>query len=84
MKKPYTLLNKAEPYLWILPSIILMCIFIIIPIGFVFRMSMSQVTYLYKLAFYNSKQGVIAVQQEVLLGGDAAQLLADLQAEIAG
>ena len=44
MKKPYTLLNKAEPYLWILPSIILMCIFIIIPIGFVFRMSLSQVT----------------------------------------
>ena len=44
MKKPYTLLNKAEPYLWILPSIILMSIFIIIPIGFVFRMSMSQVT----------------------------------------
>ena len=44
MKKPYTLLNKAEPYLWILPSIILMSIFIIIPIGFVFRMSFSQVT----------------------------------------
>ena len=59
MKKPYTLLNKADPYLWILPSIILMCIFII-PIGFVFRMSMSQVTYLYKLAFYNSKQGEAA------------------------
>ena len=36
--KPYTLLNKAEPYLWILPSIILMSIFIIVPIGFVFRM----------------------------------------------
>ena len=44
MKKPYTLANKAEPYLWILPSIILMSIFIIIPIGFVFRMSLSQVT----------------------------------------
>ena len=44
MKKPDTLLNKAEPYLWILPSIILMSIFIIIPIGFVFRMSISQVT----------------------------------------
>jgi len=42
--KPYTLLNKAEPYLWILPSIILMFIFIIIPIGFVFRMAFSQVT----------------------------------------
>ena len=44
MKKPYTLLNKAEPYFWILPSIILMFIFIIIPIGFVFRMAFSQVT----------------------------------------
>ena len=44
VKKPYTLANKAEPYLWILPSIILMFIFIIIPIGFVFRMAFSQVT----------------------------------------
>ena len=44
MKKPYTLLNKAEPYIWILPSIILMFIFIIIPNGFVFRMAFSQVT----------------------------------------
>ena len=42
--KPYTLLNKAEPYLWILPSVILMSIFIIVPIGFVFRMAFSQVT----------------------------------------
>ena len=42
--KPYTLLNKAEPYLWILPGIILMAIFIIVPIGFVFRMAFSQVT----------------------------------------
>ena len=44
MKKPYTLLNKAEPYLWILPSIILMSIFIIVPIGFVFRMAFSKIT----------------------------------------
>ena len=42
--KPITLLNQAEPYLWILPSIILMTIFIIIPIGFVFRMAFSHVT----------------------------------------
>ena len=42
--KPYTLLNKTEPYLWILPSIILMSIFIIIPIGFVFRMAFSKIT----------------------------------------
>jgi len=41
--KPYTLLNKAEPYLWILPSVILMAIFILIPIGPVFQMSMSEV-----------------------------------------
>ena len=43
-KKAHTLLNKTEPYLWILPSIILMAIFIIFPIGFVFRMAFSQVT----------------------------------------
>ena len=44
MKKPYKLANKAEPYLWILPSIILMSIFIIVPIGFVFRMAFSKIT----------------------------------------
>ena len=44
-KKPYSpLLRKTEPYLWILPSIILMTIFIIVPIGFVFRMAFSKVT----------------------------------------
>ena len=43
MKKNYTLLNKAEPYLWILPSVILMAIFIIVPIGSVFQMAMSDV-----------------------------------------
>jgi len=36
--------NQPEAYLWILPSIILMSIFIIVPIGFVFRMAFSQVT----------------------------------------
>lgn len=46
MKKntPNTLLRKSEPYLWILPSIILMTVFIIVPIFFVFRMAFSQVT----------------------------------------
>ena len=42
--KPYTLLRQAEPYLWILPSIILMAIFIIVPIGSVFQMAMSDVS----------------------------------------
>lgn len=43
-KTPRTLANKAEPYLWILPSIILMSIFIIVPIGYVFYMAFSKVT----------------------------------------
>ena len=39
-----SLLLRAEPYLWILPSIILMAIFIVVPIGFVFRMAFSKIT----------------------------------------
>ena len=42
MKKK--LLNKAEPYIWIAPSVILMSIFIIVPIFYVFKMSMSKIT----------------------------------------
>ncbi len=37
-------IQKIEPYIWILPSIILMSVFILIPIGFVFRMALSKVT----------------------------------------
>ena len=37
-------LSNIEPYIWIAPSIILMCIFIIVPITTVFRMAFSQVT----------------------------------------
>ncbi len=37
-------LRKAEPYLWILPSILLMAVFILVPIYTVFKMSMSKVT----------------------------------------
>lgn len=37
-------IRKIEPYIWILPSIILMFVFILIPIAFVFRMSLSKVT----------------------------------------
>ena len=52
MSKTKTLRNKKgskffsgiEPYIWIAPSIILMSIFIIIPIGTVFRMAFSKVT----------------------------------------
>ena len=46
MKKntPRRLGSTVEPYIWILPSVILMAIFIIVPNGFVFRMAFSQVT----------------------------------------
>ena len=36
--------RKVEPYLWILPSVVLMAIFIIVPIGYVFRMAFSEVS----------------------------------------
>ena len=39
-----SLLQWAEPYLWILPSIILMAIFIVVPIGYVFYMSLSDIS----------------------------------------
>ena len=37
-------LQTVEPYLWILPSIILMGIFILIPIFYVFKMSVSDIS----------------------------------------
>lgn len=37
-------LRRIEPYLWILPSIILMSVFIAYPIGIVFKMSVSKVS----------------------------------------
>ena len=48
-----SLLLQVEPYLWIMPSIILMAIFIVVPIGFVFRMAFSQVTRTGKLKGFN-------------------------------
>ena len=44
MNKNKKLVRTLEPYVWISPSIILMSIFIIIPIFFVFRMSVSKIT----------------------------------------
>ena len=44
MNKNKKLVRTLEPYVWISPSIILMSIFIIVPIFFVFRMSVSKIT----------------------------------------
>ena len=41
MKKKF---KKVEPYVWILPSVLLMAIFILVPIIFVYRMALSDVS----------------------------------------
>ena len=43
-KKNSRLQNRAEPYLWIAPSVLLMSIFIIVPIGCVFYMAFSKIS----------------------------------------
>ena len=43
-KKKSRLQNQAEPYLWIAPSVLLMSIFIIVPIGCVFYMAFSKIS----------------------------------------
>jgi len=45
--------RKAEPYLWIAPSIILMAIFIMVPIIFVFRMAFSEVSKIGRIKDFN-------------------------------
>lgn len=36
--------HKWEPYVWLLPSILLMSIFVVFPIGIVFKLSMSEIS----------------------------------------
>ena len=36
--------RKIEPYVWLLPSMLLMAIFVVFPIGIVFKLSMSEVS----------------------------------------
>ena len=55
------LANTLEPYIWIAPSVILMSIFIIIPIGFVFYMSVNQITRAGKLKGFNNFENFIDV-----------------------
>ena len=64
--KPQRLISKGgfktvEPYLWILPSIILMSIFIIIPIGHVFKMAFSQVSRTGKVGDFNNFANFVKV-----------------------
>ena len=54
-------LRKAEPYLWIAPSIVLMAIFIIVPIFFVFRMALSKVTRAGQIKGFNNFENFISI-----------------------
>jgi len=42
--KKHSTLKHAEPYIWMLPSMVLMCVMIVIPIVTVFRLSMSKIS----------------------------------------
>ena len=61
-------LQKAEPYLWILPSIVLMATFIIVPIFYVFRMAFSQVTKTGKIKDFNGIDNFISVIENPAFG----------------
>ena len=54
-------LRKAEPYLWIAPSIVLMATFIIVPIFFVFRMALSKVTRAGQIKGFNNFENFTAI-----------------------
>ncbi len=53
--------RKAEPYVWIAPSIILMAIFILVPIIFVFRMAFSEVTKTGRIKGFNGVENFLNV-----------------------
>jgi len=53
--------RKAEPYIWIAPSIVLMAIFILVPIIFVFRMAFSEVSKTGKIKGFYGLQNFIDV-----------------------
>ena len=57
------IMRKAEPYLWILPSVILMSIFIIIPIFTVFRMAFSEVSKTGKIRGFAGFENFIEVMR---------------------
>lgn len=67
-KKRNPLLRKVEPYIWIAPSIILMCIFILVPIGTVFRMAFSEVSKTGKIKGFAGFENFIDVMNNVEFG----------------
>ncbi len=60
--------NAVEPYIWIAPSLILMCIFIIVPIGTVFRMAFSDVSKTGKIRGFAGVENFIDVMNNPEFG----------------
>ena len=58
-------LRKVEPYAWIAPSILLMAIFIIVPIGYVFYMAFSDVSRAGLVKGFNGVENFIEVLTSV-------------------
>ena len=57
-------LNKVQPYFWLLPSILMMTIFIMIPIYTVFKISFSEVGRTGKIKGFNGIENYIEVFQQ--------------------
>ncbi|MGM9618858.1 MAG: carbohydrate ABC transporter permease [Oscillospiraceae bacterium] len=62
------LLRKAEPYLWILPSIILMTVFIIVPIFYVFATAFGEVNKFGKIKGFGGLSNFVKVLQNPEIG----------------
>ena len=60
--------NKAEPYLWILPSLVLMSIFIIVPIFYVFATAFGKVNKFGKIKGFAGFDNFTAVLQRPEIG----------------
>lgn len=60
--------HKWEPYLWILPSILLMAIFVIFPIGIVFKVAFSEVSKSGTVGAFNGLENFIAAVHEPVFG----------------
>lgn len=64
--KPQTLqtIRKVEPYIWLLPSIILMVVLILVPIFTVFRISFTEVGRSGKLGDFNGVANYLAIFED--------------------
>ena len=57
-------MKKVEPYIWLLPSIILMVVLILVPIFTVFRISFTEVGRSGKLGDFNGVANYLAIFED--------------------